>query len=147
MASQYVWWLWLRGLPVEIMRNYVEFFRDLIKQGQLEEIGQQVATPNQVMSLGFRSAFSGSGLFGVVGRLLGFNVGPVKIPDIDIRGGIRAPHIHLDGKIYYLSERQWSDFSQNVIQDFQVRLDAAKSVPLTVDQLVSIGVARNELGG
>jgi hypothetical protein len=135
------------GFLPDFYANYLALFRSWVSEGKLEKFGPQAATPNQLMSLSSPSALSGSGILGFLGGILGFNVGPPRLPDIDLRGGMKVPHIHLDGNIYLLNEQQWREFSQKVVTDFQKRLDAVKAIPLSVDQVSSIAAAKSTLGG
>ena len=48
--------------------------------------------------------------------------------DFGIRGGIRAPHLHLDGSIYLLNDQQWAGFSKGIIDTFTAALKNAKTV-------------------
>ncbi len=135
------------GIPIDILQRYLGYFRELRERGALEEYNQNTVTPNQVLygTLALPEAAK-SGISGFFLRIFA----PTPIPfykiDYDIRGGMKAPHIHLDGKIYLLNETQWGEFSKKVIVDFQERLDIAKSIPMNFDQLTSIAEAANVLG-
>ena len=59
--------------------------------------------------------------------------------DPDIRGGIRLAHLHANGNIYLVQEKQWKEFSGKVIKDFQVKLGSAQSV--SFEQLMDISDA------
>jgi hypothetical protein len=134
------------GFPnPEFLRIFRDLFLQWVEAGQLQEMPAQTVTPNQLLYSGAPRALSGGGVIGFVARLLGFNVGPSRLPDFEIRGGLRAPHIHLDGKIYLLNDEQWQVFSARVVEDFKARLAGAQA--LTLDQLASIGEARSTLGG
>ena len=43
-------------------------------------------------------------------------------------GGIRVPHVHLDGETYILTDKQWDEFSKGVMGSFQKKLANAKGV-------------------
>lgn len=135
------------GIPVDILQRYLGYFRDLREQGALQEFNQLDVTPNQVLygTLALPET-ARSGIAGLFQRLFT----PAPIPfykiDFDIRGGMKSPHIHLDGKIYLLNETQWADFSNKVIVDFQGLLEKAKTVPMNFDQLTSIADAANAIG-
>jgi hypothetical protein len=46
----------------------------------------------------------------------------------DIRGGMKALHVHYNGEIYLLSEVQWKRFTTMVVDDFKAKLETAKVV-------------------
>lgn len=43
-------------------------------------------------------------------------------------GGLRVPHLHLDGKVYQLSQKQWETFSARIVADARVKLATVTSV-------------------
>lgn len=47
--------------------------------------------------------------------------------DFGIRGGNKA-HLHYDGKIYPLDNKQWADFSHQIIEDVKTKLGKVKEV-------------------
>jgi len=47
---------------------------------------------------------------------------------LDIRGGIRMPHLHFKGEIFLLNDEQWKAFAGQTLKSFQERLGAAKVV-------------------
>jgi hypothetical protein len=51
-----------------------------------------------------------------------------KVQKLDIRGGIRFPHLHFKGSVYLLDEKQWADFSGKVLEGFRAKLAGAKTV-------------------
>ena len=60
-----------------------------------------------------------------------------RILDLGIRGGIRAPHLHFENRIYMLNSKQWSQFSKSIIADFQVALEKTKGI--SFEQGVALG--------
>ena len=46
--------------------------------------------------------------------------------------GIRIPHLHFRGDIYFLSEEQWKGFSGKVVKDFQAKLAKGRALPAPV---------------
>lgn len=48
--------------------------------------------------------------------------------DPGTRGGMKAAHIHLDGRIYLLNQKAYKEFSQQLINDTRERLAEASSV-------------------
>lgn len=52
-----------------------------------------------------------------------------KFKDVtDIRGGIRAPHLHYGGKLYILDNVQWKKFSEVLIADFKEKLNSVNTI-------------------
>ena len=45
-----------------------------------------------------------------------------------IPGGMRVPHLHLDGEIYLLNDKQWKEFSGKMIKELQARLSRVNAV-------------------
>jgi hypothetical protein len=130
------------GIPIDILQRYLGYFRELRERGALEEYNQSTVTPNQVLygTLALPEAGK-TGIFGFFQRIFAPAPMPFYKIDFDIRGGMKAPHIHLDGKIYLLNEVQWSEFSEKVIVDIQERLEKAKSIPMNFDQLTGVAEA------
>lgn len=147
MANFNIFWpIPFPGIPVDILWKYLDVFRKMREAGQLEELNPQTVTANQVLFSSAPGFGARTGFFGFVGRLFGLSAAPFFRVDFDIRGGIKAPHIHLDGKIYLLNKEQWGEFSGKVVEDFQARLDSAKTVPLSVDQVLGLAEASKSLG-
>jgi hypothetical protein len=141
------WSIPFPGISIDILQRYLEYFRELKEQGALEEFNRNTLTPNQALyaTLAFPEAGQ-TGISGFFRRIFTPTPTPFYKIDFDIRGGMKAPHIHLDGKIYLLNERQWAEFSTKVIVDFQERLDKAKSILINFDQLTSVAEASKVLG-
>lgn len=135
------------GIPIDILQRYLGYFRELKEKGALEEFNQNTVTPNQALygTLALPEAGQ-TGISGFFQRIFAPTPAPFYKIDFDIRGGMKAPHIHLDGKIYLLNEKQWAEFSTKVIVDFQERLEKAKSIPMNFDQLTSVAEASKVLG-
>ena len=57
--------------------------------------------------------------------------------DIEIRGGIRAAHLHFDSKIYLLNEKQWAEVSQKIVADCVAKLAKVKKIEF--DDAVALG--------
>lgn len=51
-----------------------------------------------------------------------------KYLDLDIRGGMRVPHLHFNNKIYMLDEKQWAAFSGAIVADVKAKLAKTKEV-------------------
>jgi len=43
-------------------------------------------------------------------------------------GGMKAAHLHYGGELYMLNKRQWSDFSSQILKEFNEKLAGAKAV-------------------
>ena len=53
---------------------------------------------------------------------------PVKLRPPDFPGGLKVPHLHFCGQLYLLDDKQWHDFSANVVERFQSKLSRAHMV-------------------
>lgn len=58
-------------------------------------------------------------------------------------GGIRVPHVHYEREIYLLTDKQWTEFSQKVIESFQNKLAHAKGI--NFEQLMKLSDAMGEI--
>ena len=58
-------------------------------------------------------------------------------------GGMRTPHLHHAGDLYMLTEKQWVDFSGQILGKLKEKLDGAQKV--TFDQLMVISDAVHTL--
>jgi hypothetical protein len=58
-------------------------------------------------------------------------------------GGIKAPHIHYDGETYFLTDKQWNEFSKTIIKGFQNKLAHAKGI--NFDQLMNLSDVMSEI--
>jgi hypothetical protein len=131
--------------PPEYLRKFEHLFEQWRDAQQLQEFSTRAATPNELLHASRTTFLSGGGILGLFASLIGINASPSRLPDFDIRGGMKVPHIHLDDKIYLLNDEQWRSLSTEVIKDFKTHLDAAHS--LTLDQMESLGEARTTLAG
>jgi hypothetical protein len=43
-------------------------------------------------------------------------------------GGMLVPHLHWNGNVYILNEKQWGSFSKSLVKDFQKKLAGANSI-------------------
>jgi len=46
----------------------------------------------------------------------------------DIRGGMRAPHLHYNGKVFMLDKKQWNKFSETILAQLREKLNSVNSV-------------------
>lgn len=58
------------------------------------------------------------------------------LPPKGFAGGIRAPHVHYDGDIYLLNNREWKAFSGKIIEEFKAKLSNAQAI--NYDQLMRL---------
>jgi hypothetical protein len=68
---------------------------------------------------------------------------PPKLRKIHYPGGIRMPHFHFEGDIYLLDEKQWKEFSRNIIKEFQAKLSTVNIV--NFEQLIELSEAIDSL--
>jgi hypothetical protein len=67
-----------------------------------------------------------------------------RFVDLGIRGGLRIPHLHLDGKIYKLTDQQWASFSARILGDARAKL--AKVNSISFDHGMNLAQATEMLG-
>lgn len=60
-----------------------------------------------------------------------------------IWGGIKIPHLHFNGDIFLLDEKQWKDFSSKIMKEFQGKLSRANAV--SFEQLMKVSDAVDTL--
>ena len=60
--------------------------------------------------------------------------------DLNIRGGIRGPHLHFDNRIYMLNSAQWAKFSGAIIADCKAKLASVKKVSFEEGMLLGSAV-------
>jgi len=58
---------------------------------------------------------------------------------IDPRGGMKSPHLHLDGKIFMLEGEVYREFSKQLINNIQKRVSAAGAIQF--NQLLKVSEA------
>lgn len=49
-------------------------------------------------------------------------------PPIPFPGGLRFPHLHIEGKIYPLTQDQWKGFTKIMVDDLVGRLSKAQTI-------------------
>lgn len=131
-SSNY-WFDWrIRGIPSDIWVRFSDSIGQLISKEKLTPVeGRFVTTPNQVN-------FALTGQMAAVAPAVAETAkAKASMPEIfDIRGGIRAAHVHYKGSIYMLNDAQWKRFSTVVVNDFKAKLEAAGTVGF--DQVLDI---------
>ena len=58
-------------------------------------------------------------------------------------GGMRIPHVHLKEEIYLLKDRQWREFTKEIVSVFQERLAQANNV--SFEQVMKLSEAIESL--
>lgn len=96
------------GRPSPIWYRDVEFVTRFVRKYKLREVG---AAPAGIRRKAVRATA---------------RIKAIKIPDI--YGGMRGPHLHLGSGTYILNDKQWADFSKNVMEDARNKLKNAKTV-------------------
>jgi hypothetical protein len=49
------------------------------------------------------------------------------------------PHVHFKGDIYLLSDEQWKEFSEKLVQEFQAKRSRART--LSVESVIDLSAA------
>lgn len=126
----------LRGIPSDIWAHFSESIGQLIAKEKLVPVdAHTLTTPNQVN-------FAFSGLTVAAPETAKTKSASYEI--FDIRGGMKALHVHYKGAIYMLNEKQWRTFTGMVIKDFKAKLDAAGAV--SFDQALDIAETAQRIG-
>lgn len=60
-----------------------------------------------------------------------------------IYGGMRVPHLHFQGNVYLLNDRQWRDFSGQVLESLNKKLSAAQAVAF--DDVIDVAEVVNRM--
>ncbi len=126
----------IRGIPSDIWANFSESIGQLIVKEKLKPIdARTITTPNQ----------ANLALSGLVSQTPEVARAKINVQEIfDIRGGMKALHVHYKGDIYMLNEKQWKSFTNLVIKDFKAKLDAAGAI--SFDQAVDIAETGQKIG-
>jgi hypothetical protein len=98
----------LEGIPNPIWRTYRKHIAAFIKKNRLE--------PDQISIANIKSDVSESWLE----EWIEFITGRF--------GGDRGPHVHFNGNVYTLNQKQWNDFSAPIIKDFSSKLNEVRTV-------------------
>ena len=126
----------IRGIPSDIWTNFSESIGQLIAREKLKPIdARTLTTPNQ-------AHFAMAGLVSQAPEMARAKSSAQEI--FDIRGGMKALHVHHKGNIYLLNEKQWKSFTSLVVKDFKARLEAAGAI--SFDQALDIAEAGQKIG-
>lgn len=112
--DKFFWMKWIYGRPIEMIKDFQrEFFMEKIKEMKLKPIDIEVLARDVHQQEGMQTR----GLSGA-----SFEESPI-FKRIKFPGGIIGPHFHFEGRIYLLDDRQWQQFSTDVVQLFKNRLE------------------------
>ena len=65
----------------------------------------------------------------------------IRIPPFP---GDRGPHLHYDGKLYLLTDKQWKEFSQPILKEMSQKLMKAATVPF--EEFMNVTDTLNKMG-
>jgi hypothetical protein len=114
--SQFTIKEWRWGIPNPIWLNYSKFIEGMIKEWKLKPISGEYLlgeTPFQTLAP------------------MMLNTQPelkLKFRPIPFPGGWPYPHLHFNGEIFKLNEKQWADFSARIVKDLQTRLSKLNTI-------------------
>lgn len=128
------------GVPADIWQQLAPSIGQLVAGATPIKAGDMLTTPNQ-MDLLAAGATATSLSAAKTETKAKATTNPLDV--FDIRGGMKAPHVHYKGDIYMLNEAQWKRFSSLVIDGFKAKLDAAGSV--SFDTVMGIADMGNRL--
>lgn len=131
----------IRGIPSDIWQRFSENIGELIQKEKLTAVDAgHLMTPNQV-----NFALSGQSVMmdmAVAGPTVKRSAISREI--FDIRGGMKAPHLHYKGAVYMVNAAQWKKFTTLVVNDFRARLETAGSI--SFDQALDVAETAATLG-
>jgi hypothetical protein len=126
-----------RGIPSDIWVRFADAIGQLIQKEKLTAVDMRyVTTPNQASF-----AFAGRAAQAMA-ETTRAKAAATEI--YDIRGGMKAAHVHYKGAIYMLNDAQWKRFTTLVVNDFKAKLDAAGTIGF--EQVMDISEAAVSLG-
>ena len=59
-------------------------------------------------------------------------------------GGIKVPHFHFKGDLFVLTDKQWKEFSADIVKGFQAKL--AKANAVNFEQVIEISEVIDGIG-
>lgn len=118
--------VWKWGIPAPIWLKNLKLIEEKINKFNLHPVNSELlpAEP-QAVTMGVRDKEEA--------RLM------IKRPPIP--GGIKIPHLHFKGDIYLLDEKQWKEFSSQVVTDFQAKLNRVNVNAVSFEQVMEISEA------
>lgn len=103
----------LGGIPATIWIRNASLIRELVRKFAIKPATDGPQAPHL------------AALSAAVGERLEV-ASVIKRPPIP--GGMRVPHLHLDGEVYLLNDKQWKEFTGKMIKDLQSRLSRVSAV-------------------
>lgn len=132
----------IRGIPSDVWVRFSDSIGQLIAKEKLTPVDARfLTTPNQV---NFAMAGAAQAAAETVKAEAAPKAKSLAREFFDIRGGMKALHVHYKGEIYLLNDAQWKRFTSMVVTDFKAKLDAAGAIGF--DQTLDIAEAANRIG-
>lgn len=131
----------IRGIPSDIWQRFSENIGQLISKEKLTAVEMgHLMTPNQVnFALSRQSAVMDMAVAETTVKSKA-----ISREFFDIRGGMKAPHVHYKGAIYMLNDAQWKKFTALVVNDFKTKLETAGSI--NFDQALDVAETAAKFG-
>jgi len=130
----------IRGIPSDIWVRFADPIGQLITKSKLTPVdSRHLVTANQV-------AYALAGQAAVMASTSAETTKAKQsaTETFDIRGGMKAPHVHYKGGIYMLNDAQWKSFTTLVINDFKSKLDSAGAI--SFDRALDISETASKMG-
>jgi hypothetical protein len=130
----------IRGIPSDVWVRFSDAIGQLVQKEKLTAVdARYLTTPNQA-----NLAFAGH-TAKVLAEPTTRGKAIANVTEIyDIRGGMKAAHVHYKGAVYMLNETQWKRFTALVVNDFRAKLDSAGAIGF--DQVMDISEVAASLG-
>lgn len=136
---------WTGGIPADIWLKYAGIIHSIIEKYKLV-----VADMHTLPSAGFNQVFQQQQQLAQTHQLLQQSILPagaktpftlpiIPIHKIPYPGGIRVPHLHFNGDVYMLNDKQWGDFSGKVLTNLKEKLNSSNTI--SVEKLTEISNA------
>ena len=143
-------YIWKYGMPpYHFWLRHVEDIRVLVKEHNLKPLSQKyfmAEFPKRIaevekleMAGGSTVEMAGS----VVEKDIDWDDIPRKFWPRPFPGGMRIPHVHLDGEIYMLKDEHWKELTEKVINKFRTKLANMKTV--NFEQMMKLSAAFDEV--
>jgi hypothetical protein len=108
------WWWWF-GIPAPFWIVNLKAIGQFIEKFDLKPIG-----PESLPDIPMDPQYS-------MGQEIALRAyGPMKPRPFP--GGIKIPHLHFKGDLFVLNEKQWKEFSADILKGFQSKLAKANTV-------------------
>lgn len=120
---------WIFGFPPDFLLENARFIKEYIDKNKLEPVPVEKIMPQHyVYTRPVPVATEKK---------------PSAIGGPDFPGGIRGPHLHFEGDIYLLNEKQWGAFSREIVEGFKAKLDKAGTIRF--EQLMELNDAIDKI--